>query len=83
MNDAPSVQANAIRRQLAQHRIIVLAVTEPYADPEWFTVYLHRSAGNCDEPRTAAWVLTRMAGVREVRVDEETPMIVRVRYVLD
>jgi hypothetical protein len=82
MNDAPSPQANAIKQRLTQHQITVLAVTEPSGEPDWFTVYLHRAAGNDDERGTAVWVLTRMIGVREVRVNKETPMIVRVRYVL-
>jgi len=82
MNDITSAQATAIKQRLTEHGIVVLAVTEPHTEPDWFTVYLHRPAGNDDEPGTAVWVLTRMAGVREVRVSEQTPMIVQVRYVL-
>ena len=83
MSGIPSAQAIAIKQRLTEHGIIVLAVTEPTNEPDWFTVYLHRAAGNGDEPITAVWVLTRMPGVCEVQVSDQTPMIVRVRHVPD
>lgn len=79
---ASQVQADALKRELTERGIVVLAVTEHDSAPGWFTVYLHRPAGD-GEPDTAFGILIRLPGVTDVRVNEQTPMIVRVHQLRD
>jgi hypothetical protein len=77
MTGVPSVSATVLHQRLVENGIVVLAVTADRDETGWFTVYLHGPAGNYQQ-ETAFALLAAAAGVREVRVSDQTRFILRV-----